>query len=181
MAEMSLHVNNLGLRLIDRLTLVGLRRIDRLTPVGLLTVCLWGLLRIVTTLINRLVGLPTVYLQGLLGIVTNLTLYALPRLLESGNGAGVILIKPRRLEEHDLCNVLPPPSNADVLLERDELARNRDVAELVQVPLDLIVIIPEDELVDELVRVQLQCKLQHVGGTGWGKPPVVIEVNEVIV
>jgi hypothetical protein len=102
---------------------------------------------------------------------------------KSCNGASVILIEPRRLEKHDLGDVLHLPSNDDVSPEGDDVTRNRDVAEFIRGGPgdDLAFVVSEDELVDELVRAELQCRLDDEGTARGGEPPIVLVVNEVVV
>ena len=96
-------------------------------------------------------------------------------------GASVKRFKPRRLEEHDLGDVLHIPSDQDISLEGDDIARNGNLAELVgHVPDDSLFIIAKDELVNELVRAEQQCGLEDEFGTCMGKPSVVLVVDEVV-
>jgi hypothetical protein len=106
----------------------------------------------------------------------------MPRPQGARNGADVKRVEPRGLEEHDLGNVLHLPGDDDVSLERDGVACNRDVAELVPGGSgDLVVVVLKDELVDKLVGAELQCGADDEGGTRGGEPPVVLEIDEIIV
>jgi len=98
------------------------------------------------------------------------------------NGTVVVVIKPRLLIEHDLGDGLHLPGNADVSLDRDDAACNRDVAKLVPeaVGNDFFVV-PEDNLVNEFLGAELPCMLKDKGPALVGEPSIVLVIHEVIV
>jgi hypothetical protein len=98
------------------------------------------------------------------------------------NGKVVVLIKPRLLVEHDLGDGLHLPGNADVALDRDDAACNRDVAKLVpEVVGNDFLVVPEDNLVNELLGGELPCVLKDKGPALVGEPSIVFVIYEVIV
>ncbi len=98
------------------------------------------------------------------------------------NGTVVVLIKPRLLIEHDLGDGLHLPGNADVSLDRDDAACNRDVAKLVpEVVGNDSLVVPEDNLVNELLGAELPCMLKDKGPALVGEPSIVLVIHEVIV
>ena len=98
------------------------------------------------------------------------------------NGTVVVIIKPRLLIEHDLGDGLHLPGNADVSLDRDDAACNRDVAKLVPeaVGNDSFVV-PEDNLVNELLGAELPCMLKDKGPALVREPSIILVIYEVIV
>ena len=98
------------------------------------------------------------------------------------NGTVVVLIKPRLLVEHDLGDGLHLPGNADVSLDRDDAACNRDVAKLVpEVFGNDFLVVPEDNLVNELLGAELPCVLKDKVPVLVGEPSIVLVIYEVIV
>lgn len=65
----------------------------------------------------------------------------------------IILVKPRGLEEHHYIDILCPSSDKDILLERDDITCDRNIAELVLGGPgdDRAIIVPEEDLVDDFV------------------------------
>jgi hypothetical protein len=98
------------------------------------------------------------------------------------NGTVVVLIKPRLLIEHNLGDGLHLPGNADVALDRDDAACNRNVAKLVpEVFGNDSLVVPEDNLVNELLGAKLPCMLKDKGPALVGEPSIVLVIYEVIV
>src|SRR6266540_419018 len=98
------------------------------------------------------------------------------------NGTVVVLVKPRLLVEHDLGDRLHLSGNADVSLDRDDAACNRDVAKLVpEVVGNDFLVVPEYNLVNELLGAELPCVLKDKGPALVGEPSIVLVIYEVIV
>ena len=93
-----------------------------------------------------------------------------------------MLVKPRLLVEHDLGDGLHLPSNKDVWLDRDDAACNRDVAKLVlEVSGNDFFVVPEENLVNELIRAVLPCVLKDTGPALVGELSIVLVIYEVII
>lgn len=93
-----------------------------------------------------------------------------------------MLVKPRLLVEHDLGDGLHLPGNKDVWLDRDNAACNRDIAKLVlEVSGNDFFVVPEENLVNELIGAVLPCVLKDTGPALVGELSIVLVIYEVII
>jgi len=101
---------------------------------------------------------------------------------QTHGGACVILLEPRGLEKHNLGKVLNLPSDEDVSLNGNDIARDGNVAEFVLggALADIALVVTEDDLADELVRTKFDGGHVYGSFARGAKFPVVLPVDEVV-
>ena len=98
------------------------------------------------------------------------------------HGSVVVLFKPLLLVEHDFGDGLRLPGNDDVFLGSDDAACNRDFDKVVHEAVGKdILVVPEDNLVNELFRAVLPCVVKDKVPALIGEPSIVLVICEVIV